>query len=244
MKPFLLLQIRENDEASNNEMEAFLKFGELKENEIQRVRMEAGGIPEIILEDYSGILMGGGPWNVSDEDEKKSEIQRKSEKQLGELLDEVIENDFPLLGACYGIGALTRHQKGTVSKEKYTEDVGGTDVILTDEGLKDPLTEGLPNKFRAFVGHKEACQGVPEGAVLLANSKPCPVQMIRIKKNVYATQFHPELDVEGLILRINIYKFAGYFPPEDADKLIEEVRKEEVHVPTMILKRFIERFRK
>jgi len=67
--------------------------------------------------------------------------------------------------------------------------------------------------------------------------------MFRIQENIYATQFHPELDVEGITLRINIYKHAGYFPPEDAQELIETVRQEEITVPMMILKRFVDKYR-
>ena len=38
---------------------------------------------------------------------------------------------------------------------------------------------------------------LPPTAVLLATSPRCPVQMFRVKQNLYATQFHPELDVRG-----------------------------------------------
>jgi GMP synthase (glutamine-hydrolysing) len=67
--------------------------------------------------------------------------------------------------------------------------------------------------------------------------------MVRIGKNVYATQFHPELDTQGIILRINVYRNAGYFPPESAEELIEAVKNEHVTVPVQILKRFIDRYR-
>ena len=59
----------------------------------------------------------------------------------------------------------------------------------------------------------------------------------------WGAEFHPELDVEGIILRINIYKHAGYFPPEDAEPHIEQCKKENVTVPVEILKRFVERYR-
>ena len=57
----------------------------------------------------------------------------------------------------------------------------------------------MPPTFDAFLGHKEAVRRLPEGAVLLASSADCPVHAFRIGRNVYATQFHPELDVEGLV---------------------------------------------
>lgn len=242
MKPFLILQSRPEEEASKGEFEAFLKFGGLKVFDVQRVRMERIGVPDIRLDEYSGIILGGGPYNMTDPDGLKEPAQQKVEKDLFKLLDEVVERDFPFLGACLGVGFLTTHGGGKVSKDQ-SEDVGGVSIKVNQDGKKDPLLKGLPGEFRAFVGHKEGCNKLPPGAILLASSDTCPVQMFRIKENIYATQFHPELDVPGIIERINIYKHAGYFPPEDAEQLIETVSKEEITVPMEILKRFVERYK-
>jgi GMP synthase (glutamine-hydrolysing) len=116
-------------------------------------------------------------------------------------------------------------------------------VFLTAEGKQDPLLEGMPDRFRVFLGHKEACDSVPAGCVLLATNAACPVQMFRLGRNIYATQFHPEGDAEGFTLRINIYKNHGYFPPESAQELIEAVVNEETPEAKLILKRFVDRFR-
>ena len=243
MKKFLILQLRP-DKIADTEFEAFLHFGKLTLEEVHRIRMEIAGIPEDInLDDYSGVIVGGGPSNVSDVEEKKSDIQKKFESDLYKLLNEIVQKDIPFLGACYGVGILSSHQGACVSKEKYGEDVGAVTVKVNEEGRKDNLLKDLPEEFRAFVGHKEACQGVPESGVLLASSDTCPVQMYRIGKNVYATQFHPEMDTKEIINRINVYKYAGYFPPEDAQKLIDKANKENVTVPQKILQRFVNKYK-
>jgi GMP synthase (glutamine-hydrolysing) len=243
MKPFLILQLRPNDMASDHEFSAFLQYGELTAHDVHRVRMEKEGIPEINLNDYSGIVIGGGPSNVSDKEENKYEYQKRFEAALDRLLDKVFAVDFPILGTCYGIGALNKHQGGVVSKEKYFEAVGGLEIELTEAGKKDELLAGIPAKFMAFGGHKEACQSIPNSAMVLAKSDNCPVQMIRFGQNMYATQFHTELDEEGIALRINIYKNHGYFSPEDAETLIENSKKYHVTIPSMIFKQFVERYR-
>jgi GMP synthase (glutamine-hydrolysing) len=242
VKPFLLLQLRPNSKAADGEYEAYLRYGELEPSMLQRVRMTQEGIPgDLNLDAYSGVFVGGGPSNVSDSDEKKSVQQQTFEKDLSGLFDEIVERDFPYLGECYGLGFLVHHQGGVVSKS-VSEPVGATTVEFTDAGSGDPLIAGLPLSFRAFVGHKEGCERAPSNAVVLAISATCPAQMIRIGKNIYATQFHPELDADGMIVRINVYKNAGYFPPEDAEQLIAKVKKEQIAVPSQILRRFIDRY--
>ena len=122
------------------------------------------------------------------------------------------------------------------------EPVGAVECRLTEAGRADPLLEGVPDNFRAFVGHKEAVQDLPPGATWLAASGPAPYQMLRHGNNVYATQFHPEADAAGFETRIRIYRHRGYFPPETADTLIEQVRREDVRFPEVILRNFVARF--
>jgi GMP synthase (glutamine-hydrolysing) len=97
----------------------------------------------------------------------------------------------------------------------------------------------MPERFDAFVGHKEACRVLPPSAVLLASSPACPVQMFRVKTNVYATQFHPELDVPGIVTRVRVYQNAGYFPPEEMDALIERLTPAVVTEPGRLLATFV-----
>lgn len=101
----------------------------------------------------------------------------------------------------------------------------------------------MPQTFSALVGHKEACDDIPPGAVLLATSSTCPVQMFRVKQHIYATQFHPEADANEFIIRIQTYKDYGYFPPEEAEALIASVRNLKTPVPKEILKRFVEQYK-
>ncbi len=243
MKPFLILQLRPIDLASDNEFSAFLRYGGLTEHDVYRVRMENEGIPKINLEDYSGVILGGGPSNVSDDESVKYAYQKRFEADLNKLFDRIFKEDFPILGTCYGIGSLVKYQGGEVSKERYSEDIGAAEIELTKEGKKDELLAGLPAKFMAYVGHKEACQAIPKYATLLASSYSCPLQMIRFGKNIYATQFHTELDEADLFLRIQIYKNHGYFSPKDAESLIKKTKKYHVTVPSMILKRFIQKYK-
>ncbi len=237
MKPFLLLSSRAEDLAADDEYVAFLRETGLSPRRLVRVRMEAAPLPRIDLDDYAGVLVGGGPFNSSDPPERKSAVQHRVEREISALLDEIVARDFPFMGACYGVGTLGVHQGGVIDKV-YAEPVSSVPITLTDEGRADPLLEGVPDVFDAYVGHKEACRVLPASATLLAGSPTCPVQMFRVKQNLYATQFHPELDRAGIITRVHVYQHYGYFPPQELDELVARLDGTQVTAPPRILANF------
>ncbi|TFV89499.1 glutamine amidotransferase [Blastococcus sp. CT_GayMR16] len=241
MRPFLLLSSRAEDVAADDEYEAFLRVTGLAPAELQRVRMEAAPLPAFELDDYAGIFAGGGPFNSSDAPLEKSAVQHRVERELGRLLDEVVARDFPFFGACYGVGTLGVHQGGVIDGT-YAEPISAVRVRLTEEGAADPVLAGMAEEFEAFVGHKEACSVLPPNGVLLASSEACPVQMFRVKDNLYATQFHPELDLPGLLTRVRIYQHAGYFPPAELDEVLARLEPAVVTEPGRMLANFVARY--
>jgi GMP synthase (glutamine-hydrolysing) len=241
VRPFLLLSSRAEDVAAEGEYEAFQRFTGLSGRELHRIRMEAAPLPELDLDAYSGLLLGGGPFNSSDPPAVKSAVQHRVEQDMHRLLDRVVERDFPFFGACYGVGTLGVHQGGVVDRT-HAEPIGAVRIQLTPEGRDDPVLEGMPEEFDAFVGHKEACSVLPSSGVLLATSAACPVQMFRVKRNVYATQFHPELDVPGLLTRVHVYQNYGYFPPEELDDLVARLEPAVVTEPGRMLANFVARY--
>jgi GMP synthase (glutamine-hydrolysing) len=239
--PFLLLSIRGEDEAADDEYRAVMRFAGLDATALRRIRLTHESLGQIDLSEWSGIILGGGPYNVSDPDELKSPTQRRVESELLSLIRRIVDDDFPFLGCCYGVGTLGTVVGATVDRT-YPEPVGGMTIKVDPAGREDPLFVDAPDVFDAYGGHKEAASSLPPDTLQHASSDDCPVQAFRVKQNVYATQFHPELDFEGLITRINVYKNHGYFPPESADSLKAEARQWNVHFPPVILKRFIERY--
>src|SRR3712207_1023834 len=174
MRPFLLLASRAEDAAADDEYAALLRWTGLSAAQLRRVRVEAAPLPELRLDDFSGVLVGGGPFNSSDPPEIKSTVQRRVEAELALLLDEVVDRDVPFLGACYGVGTLGVHQ-GAVVDTTYSEPVSGVSIELTGDGVTDPLFGVLPRRFDAYVGHKEAVTELPAHATVLAFSAACPV---------------------------------------------------------------------
>jgi GMP synthase (glutamine-hydrolysing) len=236
-----LLSSRPEDVAADDEYAAILRATGLPIGRLRRIRMEAGPLPKLDLDDYAGIIVGGSPFNSSDPPARKSPTQLRVEDELRTLLDEIVERDFPFLGACYGVGPLGVHQGGVIDRT-YAEPVSCVRISLTADGLADPVMAGMPEEFSAFVGHKEACRVLPPTATLLASSASCPVQMFRVKTNLYATQFHPELDVTGVVTRVRVYQNAGYFPPAEMEELITRLSAAVVTAPGRILANFAARY--
>lgn len=243
MKRFLILQLRPETDASDDEFAAILDKCELVPERTHRIRLDQQDIPvDLDLIDYAAVIVGGGPGCVSDAPEQKSALEARIEQQILSLMPQITARDHPFMGCCYGLGILAHHLGGDVSKARYGEPVGPSVCTLMPDGASDPLLAGLDAEFEVFVGHKEAVQSLPPGAVHLLGSAPCPVQMIRYGRNVYATQFHPEADAKDFERRIHIYRNHGYFPPEDADRLVAVCHAADVTVPGEILRRFAARY--
>lgn len=241
-KPVLILQLRPEDDTSDNEYQAILKYAQLDAARTRRLRIETHGIPhDLVLDDYCAIIVGGSPFDISTPDDDKSAIQHKIEADFERLLERVVANDFPFLGACSGNGLLGSYL-GTRISTRFGEPVSCVTLELTEAGTRDPLLQGFPPQIDVLLGHKEACDCTPDGATLLMTGSGCPVQMFRVGENVYATQFHPEGDCEGFSLRIHAYKHHGYFEPHEADELIERVCQRETPYAQQILRRFVQRY--
>jgi GMP synthase (glutamine-hydrolysing) len=241
MKPFLLLSIRSEKLAADDEYAAFCRFLGVAPRDLHRVQLGFEPLGRVALDDWSGIILGGGSFTFSDPEDTKSAAQRQAESELTGLLDQVVAADFPFLGACYGIGSLGSHQGGTIDRS-YPEPVGPLSVSLTDEGLADPLFADVPRDFAAYGGHKEAISILPGHAVHLATSVACPVQAFRVGEHVYATQFHPELDLAGIETRIDVYSTYGYFDPSEAASLRALSAAVDVIHPMTLLRNFTRRY--
>ncbi len=242
MRPFLFLQLRPETRVADDELRAVLRYGGLAPDEVERVRVDRDGVPDVDVARYAGILVGGSPFEVTTPDDRKSALQRRLEAGFVPLLERVLDADSPFLGACSGHGLLGGYC-GVAMSGRYSETVGPAEVEVTGAGRRDPLLEGFPDRFDVFLGHKEALDELPGNAVLLVRGARCPIQMFRMGHNVYSTQFHPEGDPEGFALRIRHYREHGYFRPEEADARLDAVAGVRTPWAQRLLRRFVERYR-
>ncbi|MFF2369814.1 glutamine amidotransferase [Agromyces sp. NPDC058110] len=239
-RPFLFLAARPEIEAVGPEYESVRRAMGLDAGRLEHLRLDVESLPSADLSGYAGVVVGGSPYNVTTADEHKHPVQRRVEDDLARVAEAALEGGHPLLFTCYGIGVLTRLLGGEVGT-RHGEDAAAVEIALTDAGVDDPLTSALPRTFQALVGHKEATERLPEGAVLLASSEGCPVQVYRAgASRVYATQFHPEVTAHDFVARANVYRHHGYFPASELRAVSERLAAASVTEPQRLLRRFAE----
>ena len=130
--PFLLLSIRAEDAAADDEYGAMMRFAELDADGLHRIRLTHRPLGDIDLADWSGIILGGGPYNVSDAPDSKSQTQLRVESELLPLIGRIVEHDYPFLGCCYGVGTLGSVIGAAVDRT-HPEPVGALTVTDKDE---------------------------------------------------------------------------------------------------------------
>jgi len=190
-------------------------------------------------------FIGGSPFNVTDPESTKTDVQRRLEADVERIAAGVMaapsSSSPAALFTCYSIGILTRLLGGEVSRG-YPEDTGPVSVDLTTDGERDPLLGTLAHRFTALTAHKEGSARVPDGATLLATNDACPVQAYRVGERLYATQFHPEPTPKAFTERMAVYRDDGYFPANDYDTVAGRVLAASVTEPVRLIRAFARAF--
>ena len=220
------------------ERQEMLDRGRIEADELVSHRLDLPG-PLPRLDDYSGVLISGSPYNIMTADKAKTTAQITVEEKLADLCDEIIDRDYPTLGLCYGLQVLTLRAGGSLTRA-HAEPISAPALTVTEQGLTDPLLRDLGPSFRSYVGHAESVGRVPESMTVLASSDIVPVQMGRIGENVYGTQFHPEISRDGARVRIGLYG-GVYCDAEEHDKVMAECMN--AYTEDSILPTFIDRYR-
>ncbi len=119
MKPFLILQLRPEDEAADSEFAAILAKGGLDAADTRRIRLDREDLPQnLSLDDYSGMILGGGPGCVSDDHATKDPLEARMEAAMLSLMPKITQRDIPFMGCCAGIGLLGHYLGAEVSNTK------------------------------------------------------------------------------------------------------------------------------
>jgi GMP synthase-like glutamine amidotransferase len=172
-------------------------------------------VPTEILADIDGVIFGGsGDYDFdggrSDDDAARATSYMLLEK-LRPLLDYIFQHDIPTLGICYGHQIIGAYAGASVVNDVTQKKSRSHEVAVVVDKEAYCICADVPDSFFAHYGHKDSLDRVPEGAVLLMNGgEACKVSALCYKQNIFTTQFHPELTIEDLRLRMEATP--GYLP--------------------------------
>ncbi len=179
--------------------------------------------PATMLAGIDGVIFGGsGDYDFdggrSDDDQARATSYRLLEK-LRPLLDYIFTHDIPTLGICYGHQIIGAYAGATVVNDETQKKSRSHEVAVMVDKDAYGICAGVPDTFFAHYGHKDSLDRVPEGAVLLMKGgDACKVSALCYKQNIFTTQFHPELTIDDLRLRMEATP--GYLPE---DVVLEEL---------------------
>lgn len=191
------------------------------------------------LSQYSGVVVGGSPFNVGDAD--KSPDQLRVEADLERIAQSAIAGEIAAFFTCFSIGVVTRMLGGEVTTDT-PESASATVIETTEAAVTDPVFGPSAPALTVFTAHKESAVRVPDGAVLLATNATCPVQAYRVGTHLYAAQFHPEPTPRDFADRMTFYRSTGYFDPDEFDAVQGQVLAASVTEGAALLRRFAETF--
>lgn len=148
-------------------------------------------VSSLDLENYSSIILSG---------------RRKNNPEMNiinsKLVKHSLEEDKTLLGICYGAEILALTLGGTIKKMRSSRH-GLYEIDVTKN---NPLCS---KKIKAFESHSYMVSKLDSNFAQLATSDDCKFEIFQYdNKNVFGTQFHPEMSTDGksLLERFSLIK--------------------------------------
>jgi GMP synthase (glutamine-hydrolysing) len=209
MSPYLLLQSRDpGDPMREHEVECFRSTLAMGPDELVVVDALERVPSKEELAGARAVLMGGsGDYSSLDEEPWIERMTRWTREVL-------LASDVPTFASCFGFQVMVRALGGEMVRDPENREVGSLDLCREKAAAADPIFGDLPSKFVAQVGHTDRAAEAPPGTDVLASSERCPVHAYRVRgKSIWATQFHPELDVAAV--RVRYLRYAEKYPPPD-----------------------------
>ncbi len=233
---FLLLQVRNPDDPMREqEVACFARALSCNNGQITTWDLLNGGPTPRDFAEYDAILLGGSGHYSATSCDPWIEPALDS-------LREVHAASKPTFASCWGFQAMARAMGGRVVHDLERAELGTHWLHLTEAGKADSLFGPLGDIFGGQMGHEDSVVELPPDAILLASTDLVTNQAYCFEgKPIYCTQFHPELNRQDLMGRIDQYpeyitRICG-LPPERFSEMVEETTETE-----QLLPRFVEQF--
>jgi GMP synthase (glutamine-hydrolysing) len=200
MQTFLLLQIRDaSDPMREQEVGCFARALGCSSQQIRVFDLLSGAPSLQELDAVDVVLLGGsGDYSVAAGGDWLPPALM--------AMRELVELGKPTFASCWGFQAMAKALGGEVVTDIQRAELGMVEVRLTEAGEQDRVFSPLGQRFIAPMGHQDVVVRLPRQAVLLASSDLVENQAFKLRgKPIYCTQFHPELNREALLERLQAY---------------------------------------
>ncbi|MCP5467635.1 MAG: gamma-glutamyl-gamma-aminobutyrate hydrolase family protein [Deltaproteobacteria bacterium] len=170
-----------------SEFEPIIKDFGIQFEYISGFRRSSVLLSERDWEKLDGIIVMGGPMSVHDSHDfpfLKEELQ---------ILERAFKKEVPILGICLG-SQLIAQALGAQVYVGEKKEIGWYPLFMNAQSKKDSLFEAWPESLMMFQWHGETFD-LPEGAKRIASSTLYQNQAFVWNQNVYAIQFHPEMNL-------------------------------------------------
>lgn len=179
------------------------------------------------LDPVSGIIVGGCSLNVTNPTRDAWHLR------IDDILSAAVHSGKPVFFVCFGISWLVDHLGGEVGRT-HPEPSGPTTVeVVAEDALLGPS-----GTFTALTGHTENPVTVPDELTVVATGPEGLVQMVRYTDQVWATQFHAEMDADAMRTRMDFFHDYGYFPAEEYARIVADLPNHDVSRANALLRTF------
>ncbi len=196
----LLLQLRDADDPMGlHERGCFAARLGVKDTGLTCWNLLHGAPPTAVLADAGMVLIGGsGDYSVV-----------KGGAWLAASMDTMrflVDLGTPTFASCWGFQALSMALGGDVQHLPERGHVGTFTMPVTPAGREDAVFRSLGENFAAQFGHEDVVVRPPDEATpcVLSHAGDCMAWRLR-DRPVWGTQFHPELTMDDLLLRLRRY---------------------------------------
>ena len=173
-----------------------------------------------INEKIKGIILSGGPLNVYDI--KKYSFDKN-----------IIENEIPVLGICFGHQILSKIKGGKVKQSKHRE-FGLANIIKKNNSplIKDYFKN---RKYvKVWMSHADQVSRLPKNFRVIASSQNSKFAIVENSlQRIYGVQFHPEVthtENGKIIIKNFIFSICkikkNWSVKNQKNKLIKEIRNQ------------------
>ncbi|MSO33535.1 MAG: type 1 glutamine amidotransferase [Candidatus Nanopelagicaceae bacterium] len=146
-------------------------------------------VPSAVPNGICAVIPMGGSMSATDDEVAPWLPAERS------LLADAVNRNIPIFAICLGAQLLAAATDGEVTRAQ-TGEIGLHSITFNEIANSDPVFETVTKLFPVPVTqwHEDHVSKLPSSATVLASSELCPNQVYRIRDNIYAVQFHPEVD--------------------------------------------------